>query len=309
MAPPDALATTMTSEPAKRAGPALSATSDLPVPVAASAEPAQPGPQVDKPAETPDKSATEGDKPTGEEVPAKPDLTPPAVKREITLERNKRRAAEDAAKLAEERLDKALAALDQVNRPQEQSGDPRPVRETFTDPGAYDKALEDWAGRHAAAKALADDETRRATEARETANRAVIDTYTARKAAFTEDHPDYAELVESDDLHFSIPMTYAIVNDEDGPAIAYYLAQNPEEFARIAKLGDAQAATAIGRIAARLQQRPAAPVKPDPIRPVGARSGAMAKSPSEESMDEYAKRRTPEILASRKPFIAGRNLN
>jgi len=89
-------------------------------------------------------------------------------------------------------------------------------------------------------------------------------------------------------------MAHAILNAEDGPALAYHLGQNPELAERIAKLDPIQAVTELGRISARLVAKPLTP-KPNPIRPLGARANAGPKSPDDETMDEYGTRRTAEL--------------
>lgn len=302
---PDSLATTMSRVP-----PLLSATSDTPVidltkpsepVVETTAEPAK----VDNQAERGDKSATEGDKPAGEtgDKPSKEDLTPPAVKREITIERNRRRAAEERATALEADLRKALDALPKAPEPKAIEAEPRPTRDTFTDPDAYDTALIEWSGRMATKTAKAEAERESAEKANKSQIEAIQNTWADRKAAFVESHPDYDDVAESDSVQISIPMAHAIMQDEDGPAIAYYLGQHPEEAERIAKMAPVQAVATLGRVAAKLGDKPAPKAKPEPIKPVGARSNAAAKDANDESADEYVARRTTEMQAARRPFM------
>lgn len=303
-----------------RPGPALSATSDVPEAqqaAAALSEEVKPEtPKLDKPAKTADKSATEAEDASGDVEEAdggdahNPDLTPPAVKREITKERNRRRAAEAETSRTKADLSKALEALAKTTGEPVKSAtaveaeEARPSRDTFTDPDAYDTALIEWSARQSAK----DTETRLKREAADQANKdrlaASILTFEGRKAAFEEDHPDFEEVVYRDDLLITQAMTSVILNDEDGPAIAYYLAQ-PEhraEFDRIRTLDVFAQTAALGRIAAKLGDAPPAPVpkpKPAPIRPVGGRSTASEKSPDQMTGDEYFAYRQSQARAAR----------
>jgi hypothetical protein len=276
--------------------PALSATSDAPIPGAEPSLSEEVNKTVDNLQEKPEIEATGGDKSPGEEkVEPKPDLTPPAVKREITKARNAQRAADERAARLETQLAQALEGLAKVAKP-EVKEDPRPQRDAFNDPDAYDAALIEWSGKGAAAKAVAEADAARIRG--ETASRvkALTDSWAERKAAFVDDHPDYEDVAEEADengkdlVSISIPMAHAIMNAEDGPAIAYWLGQNRADAARIAKLDPVQAVVEIGRISAKLANapKPRTP-KPDPLRPLGSRSAAgNGKDPSEMSTEEYA---------------------
>lgn len=89
--------------------------------------------------------------------------------------------------------------------------------------------------------------------------RSVAQTFQQREAAFAKDNPDYAEKISSKDLAISPQMARAIAVAEDGPAIAYHLASNPDEARRIAGITDPFAlGTEMGAIRAQLANPPAA---------------------------------------------------
>lgn len=311
---PDQLAETMNNNLA-RPGPALSATSDMPKPAPTPvAEPAsKPVPEAKKPVvdendETSDKSPTEDDTSAGENSePAakkpKVDETPAWQKREITIERNKRRAAEERAKQLEADLSRAIEVAAKKAEPETPATDPRPQRSQFSDPDDYDEALVAWSSRKAEAETRAKVQRDAQQEASQKRFRDLADAWTDRRAEFMADHPDFEEVAEADDLPITPTMSNAIWISEDGPAVAYYLGQHPEEAKRIAAMEPLQAIKAIGRIEAKVSREApepkAEPVKPKPIRPVGARTSASTKSPSEESMEEYAARRTSELRSTR----------
>lgn len=320
-----------------KAGPALSATSDLPE---IKAEPPAISEEANRPADSEAAAKAEADaavvakaeadvvaitakKAEGED-PDEADL-PPKFKAQITRQRSLRRVAEAKAEAAEKKADtatanltKALEGIETLTKAQAEKvtaeadkQDPRPAREAFDDPTAYEGALVDWAGRRAAlvakadsekavADALAKEKTTADEKVAKESNDKTLAEFADRKAKFIEDHPDYEALVESEEegkeLQISIPMANCILNDEDGPAIAYYLGQNPDEATRISKMPGVQAISALGRIAARLTQKPAPETKPAPIKALKTGSEtAVRKTADEESMAEYGARRQREL--------------
>jgi hypothetical protein len=292
---PDTLALDM----GRPTSPALSTTSDMPKASAPAPEQST-GSEVDAEAKTDKLSDTGAEKPTGETPPKpKADETPPAVKREITIERNRRREAEAKAAKAEADLSEALKALNR-QAPKAEAHERKPQRDAYDDPEAYDEALIQWAEKEAAGKAEAKVKADQAKSEAQAAVQKTVEMWNERKDAFAKDHPDFEEVAESEDTPISRPMGVYLMEAEDGPQLAYWLGQNREEAARIAKLSPVKAVAELGRIAERLanptpkaQPKP----KPEPIKPVGGRSSATPKDPSEESMEEYGARRLAELRA------------
>lgn len=318
---------TSASEPQARIAPALSATSDAPKVEAPAAADAPPAEVVEKPVVPPvegEVTETENGKDgEGTTKEAKPKEELPAyAKREITKARNQKRdsdaravAAEAKAEAATDRLTKALDALEKVTgdsavvaRKTSEAENPRPKREAFDDPNAYETALVEWAGKVAAAAATASVEAKAETKRKadtdaataaetEQRNTEVREAFSKRREDFITDHPDYEDIAESDDIVISIPMAAVIMNDEDGPAIAYYLGKNPDEAERISKLSPARVGSELGRIAARINAKPVVQTKPKPITPLrtGANPASTRTDPNDESMDAYAARRNAEM--------------
>jgi len=175
----------------------------------------------------------------------------------------------------------------------------------------HEAALIEWSARRSAQATAAKIEAKQA-EAQKSEhekaiakqNQAIADKFAARVAKFEKDHPDYRDVVERDDVPASMPMQHAMLNSEDGPAMAYYLGQNPDEAERISKLDGINAVYEMGKISARLAEKPRASTKPAPITPLKTGSAsANRKAPSEMSMEEYAAMRSPQLAAERKPFI------
>ena len=245
-APPPVNASNDPTDRANGAAGEMSATEQAEA-AAARREPAAPEPAAEQPAEA---AATEP--PATEKPPPKPDTTPPAIKAEITKERNRRREAEAAAEAAQKRLDEALEAIKALTPkpPPEPVVQPRPRREQFDTPDAYDAAVDQWAAmvrdqaaNEAKAATLAEAKAaqeKALTDAREAAARAdqeaLATTWAERRAKALETMPDYEAVAESDNVQISPPMAEAIMRSENGTEIAYHLGQNPAEAARIAAL-------------------------------------------------------------------------
>ena len=335
----DATTSTLTPAPQIKVGPALSAVSDAPElnlsnadPVAPAADPVDPKPDANA---APD-AAAKPDADAKPDAEPNPDETPAWMKARITKEANKARAAESARVLAERKADqlsanltKALESIETLTKrdaasiaKEHETQDPRPNRESFDTPDAYDSALIDWSARKAALVAKAETKAELDRAAKEVSdkaandqmdadNRRTLDEFAGRKAKFIEDHPDYEELVDAkEDLPISIPMANVILTDDDGPAIAYYLGQNPDEAARISALPPVRQVSELGRIAQRLNTKPAVSTKPAPIKPLKVGSEAASrKGPNEESMAEYAARRGREIANDKRTRLGLPPLN
>jgi hypothetical protein len=244
-------------------------------------------------ADTSAKVEGEGDGPPqpdeGKEAGEGKDKTSPQQRAAFARERNKRQAAEQERQALQTQLAQLTETVAKLVGERDQpKDDPRPTRETFTDPEAYDNALVDWSGRQASAKAKAEAQQEQVQQDRVRQFETLRDSYNERVAAFEEQHPDFDD-VFSEDVKVSAVMTQALLEAEDGPAIAYYLGQNPEVAERITGLSPAKQVYEIGRISAKLAAPP--PPKPAPIKPLAARNNSGPKDPNEMTMEEYAAHR------------------
>lgn len=87
-------------------------------------------------------------------------------------------------------------------------------------------------------------------------------------------------------------MVDVILDIDEGPQVAYHLATNLHECARIASLPERQQALELLKLAAKLAARPEpkrVTSAPEPVKPIKAQ-GSTSKRPEDMSMDEYAKR-------------------
>lgn len=166
------------------------------------------------------------------------------------------------------------------------------------------------------ARSQARDETRSVLEQERRAYREAErrNSFEKRQREFLAAKPDYAEKVlQNSSLPISQAMADVIAESEVGPAVAYYLAENPDRASVIAQMGEVQAAREIGRIEALLQveqvARKTAPrvtQAPPPTPSIAASETPQTIRPdspdsdTEWSAEEWAKRRNKQIERRRK---------
>lgn len=297
--------------------PALSATSDMPV-VETQPDATARGPDPE-PTLAPGADPTPEVEAAGDPAPATPEprgVGKKLAELEAARAAAEQKAADAIAEAAADRkrfLDTLEAFKPKVADPEPAASKPRPVREAFDSPDAYDAALIEWASATASeATALRlKQETdaaagrQRETEARETANKQLAtlhESFNDKVGKLAEKYPDFDAVARSEAVPISGAMGFAIYQAENGPDVAYHLGKNIDEAKRIAALPDTQQILEIGRLAGRLSAPPPVQVSktPEPISPLrGQSADATAKSPDEMSMDEYAAHRLTTLNAER----------
>ncbi len=316
--------------------PSTSATTDIPVietkPDASPEKPAAP--------EAPEKTEAEDiiteesatpEKPEDSSASAEPKKAKGVQKRidELTKQREDERRRAEAA---EARMDRALAALEKstgtsaketkevINETDPEPA--KPVKSEFTDPDAYDTALSAyydqktaWTVRREVKAGIADEQRKLAEVNIANQQKSVRDAHLARVEKITEKYADYKEVAESPDVIISIPMAHTILTSEQGPEIAYYLGKNPAEAKRISSITTFDAngnvtpdanrqLLELGLILAKINTPPVKPPvsgAPKPIKPLSSGSDTSQKSPEDETMEEYYKRRHKELSEERRP--------
>lgn len=119
-----------------------------------------------------------------------------------------------------------------------------------------------------------------------------------RTAEVRAANPDYDDVVLSSDAPVSEALGRALLTSEQGPAIMYQLAKNPEELARLSALPPVDVGREIGRLEAKAsvvaspKKNPNAPLArkpaPAPISPVTARGQSNVKPVEQMSYEEYS---------------------
>lgn len=188
---------------------------------------------------------------------------------ELTKDKHAERQRADA--LARE-LERLKAESKPAEAQPKEDAEPDPADFTYgeTDPG-YIKELGAWSARQQFEKLSREAEVK-------SQRRTVEQTWDERQKTFAKDNPDYFATLDKD-WDCSPPMADAIRTSENGAAVAYHLAKNPEEARRLAGLNPLAAIREIGRLEARLEPqakptgKPAsdAPTPPPQLRGNGGR--------------------------------------
>lgn len=120
--------------------------------------------------------------------------------------------------------------------------------------------------------------------------------------AGSEKYEDFDEVVFSDDVKISPVMAQAIFGiDEPGVQadVAYYLAKNPKDAARISRLPQVSQIKEIGKLEMKLSSEPEKPKKPStapkPIEPVGGANTNSDEIKPEMSYKDFLKVRNKQL--------------
>lgn len=127
--------------------------------------------------------------------------------------------------------------------------------------------------------------------------------FNQRAADFRQNAPDFDQAIAAVPAVLMKPdMVEVILDIDEGPQVAYHLATNLHECARIASLSGRQQALEIGKLAARLAAKPEPKrisAAPEPVKPIKA-AGSTQKRPEDMTMDEYAKWRNAQMQKQRR---------
>lgn len=127
--------------------------------------------------------------------------------------------------------------------------------------------------------------------------------FNQRAADFRQNAPDFDQAIAAVPAVLMKPdMVEVILDIDEGPQVAYHLATNLHECARIASLSGRQQALEIGKLAARLAAKPEPKrisAAPEPVKPIKA-TGSTQKRPEDMTMDEYAKWRNAQMQKQRR---------
>lgn len=230
----------------------------------------------------------EAQEPDAEAEPAKKPKTTAAERiAQITAKRREAEREAQTLKDQNDRLQERLAKYETTE----------PKLEDFEyDENRYQAALSAHHQRQLRKEELAEDAEfakQRMDNASQQATQAKQEAFQLRAAEFAQTAPDFQQVVSSANIPISDEVGAQLMDSDQGPQIAYYLAKNPGEAANIAHLTDpVQAAKEIGRLEARLSQPlPKRTTQaPPPVKAVAGNTGAVPDfDPSSASVDDYAK--------------------
>lgn len=215
------------------------------------------------------------------ETPEAPEpAAEPAGEKDDRDKRNRRSAQERIAQLTRQKRERD----EEIERLKALVATP-PKEADFTDYAEYERAR----AKHAAREALVEDRTELAKSDEQQITRALQEDWQAKVSDFKATAPDFEAVVYHKDVPISPPMAQVLMAMDDGVALAYHLAKNPHEAARLASLHPVSAAAEMGRMAERLKAPPRRVVSsaPPPVSPVVGGGGPVSKSPAEMSQSEY----------------------
>lgn len=167
----------------------------------------------------------------------------------------------------------------------------KPTPDKFTDYADYVEALTEWKADQKVNEALAKRDQQQAEKAQQSVQETKAKTFVERQATVRQSIPDYDEVMTAAaDIRVAQHVHEVLLDSDRGPELAYHLAKNPDEAARISALSPLAAARELGRLEASLE-KPATASKPvskapAPIKPI-VTGATSTQDPSRMSMDEY----------------------
>lgn len=171
----------------------------------------------------------------------------------------------------------------EANKPVASEGKPTPDK--FDTHAEYVEALTDWK----TDQKLKEHDQKLEKSKVESEQAKVINSYAERVKAFAAKTADFDEVLEEvNDIPLSMAVREIILTSENGPELAYELAKNREEYARMCKLSPLAAAREIGRLESKLAIKSSDDKSPElkkitkapkPLEPVNAGGkGSATKS-------------------------------
>ncbi len=255
-----------------------------PAPAAAPIEPAAPAvtdvpPPDPAPAEPP--APPKGDEDDSHTLPK-------GVQRRIDRAVRQRYEAEARARIAEEELARYRNASRE--QPQHVAEDGPPTIDKFQNIEDYVAAKAKWISRQEIREALEAQSQNSQHQQAEREEAELNSSWQTRVEKALTDIPDFEDVVASSSVLMTPPMERAVLESEVGPQLAYWLAKNPGEAAKIAQMPATRAFVALGRLEEKLQTAPPPVPKPSaapaPIQPAGSRAN-VAKNPDDMTVDEW----------------------
>lgn len=155
-----------------------------------------------------------------------------------------RKAAEQRAEAAERRA----AELEAKLNPPKEVPDLEPELDQFKDITQYKEALKEWSADQAIKKRDAEESEK--TQKEKAAQ--VVEDWNKRQVEFRQIADDYDNVIAMSDVKVGNEVRDAIIESDNGPALLYHLAQNPEIAEGMAKKSVRAALVELGRIEAKL---------------------------------------------------------
>lgn len=187
-------------------------------------------------------------------------------------------------------LEKQLAELKAPKTPQE--GVPR--LEQFDDIEKYAEAKAEWAK----AQALKDYEAKQKTASQQEQHKKILTAWEEKAEAAGAKYDDFDEIVG--ELQPNNPLVMAIMREENGADVAYFLGKNPKEASKLMGLDPIDQILSVGRLAAKIASEPPVAKQPSkappPIEPVSAKAAVPTDEiTGDEDMKTFIRKREKQL--------------
>jgi hypothetical protein len=167
----------------------------------------------------------------------------------------------------------------------------KPTPDKFNTYEDYVEALADWKSEQKVSKALEEREQETAKKVQDAQIKETFDSYNKRVSEFRGEHDDFDEVVGRDDISIPQSVQLAIVEMDNGPEVAYYLGQHPEEAEKLLNMSPLKSVMAIARISDSLTKESPEPRPVSraaaPVKPVGSSSTRSSVSLEDLPQREY----------------------
>lgn len=179
------------------------------------------------------------------------------AKQRREAEEKAKAAAEEARAAREEKLaiERERDELKAKYEPPKQALGPKPKLDQFQNAEEYEQAIDLWTAEKVERDLAAKD-----AEAKERArNETLTKNWRERQDAFRKGVEDYDSRINASTVAVSDAVKEAILESDVGPALLYHLATNDDAVKLVMGVPDATALRAIGRLEAKLSEKPAEP--------------------------------------------------
>lgn len=239
-----------------------------------------PAPESEAPATDPAKAVTPAaeTETAAEETQSQAPRTFTQQEVDEIAQRERAKAERRARRDAQREIDRSIELARQlVPQQQSQQDDGKPQRAQYASDEDFFEALTDWKL-----------EQRDAQARRQTAQANHRSLYDKTEAIYAQ-----AEAIEGfereafDELPLTKPIVEALVESESPAKLMAFMASNPAEVERIAKLAPARQAAELGKLELRITSAQKVSKAPDPVSRVGARGNASNNDPASMNQAEH----------------------
>jgi len=210
--------------------------------------------------------------------------------------------AEAQAEQLRERLERIeQRQQEQVRTAVVEQTEAEPKLEDFPDYENFLKASAKYEARQEFRHELAQHSQRINQQQAQAAQRQTVESWNQKVSSVTAEMPDFDEVVGSSTVPMPDHVKAVVMQSEEGPKLAYYLATHPDEAVKIASQHPLAAIRSLMRIEDEITAAPVVKKATDaaaPITPVGTKAKSE-KAPEDMTFDEFTRYRK-KIISQRR---------